>query len=324
MKAIVYEQYGPPEVLSLKEIDMPVPAHGEVLIRVHAASVNPYDWHFLRGTPKFAQLFMGLGRPKSPRLGADAAGVVEAAGPGVTRLRPGDMVFGTCKGSFAEFACARETQLALKPAAVSFEQAASLSIAGITALQGLRDCAKLQPDQQILVNGAAGGVGTFAVQIARSMGARVTGVCSGRNADLVRSLGAERVIDYAQQDFTQSPQKWDAIFDLVGNRTLAEFRSALQPKGAFVSCGGGGPDKKASELAGVMFGKMLIAPFVSQRLTGVLAKVNGGDLSTLAAMVESGKIKPVLDRTYPLSEAADAVRYMETCRARGKVIISVA
>ncbi|UWZ85660.1 NAD(P)-dependent alcohol dehydrogenase [Occallatibacter riparius] len=323
MKAIVYEQYGPPDVLSLKEIDKPLPGKGEVLVRVHAASVNPYDWHFLRGKPALLQLFTGIGKPRYPRLGADCAGVVEAVGSGTTRFKPGDAVFGVCKGSFAEFACGKETQLALRPAGVSFEQAASLPIAATTALQGLRDRAKIKAGQQLLINGAAGGVGTFAVQIEREMGAHVTAVCSGRNADLMRSLGAECVIDYMQEDFTRSPQKWDAIFDLVGNRTLAEFRSALQPKGVFVSCGGGGPDKKATELAGVMFGKMLIAPFVSQRLTGVLAKINGADLSTLAAMVESGKIKPVLDRTYPLAETAEAVRYVEACHARGKVIIAL-
>ncbi len=262
MKAIVYEQYGPPEVLSLKEIDKPAPAEGEVLVRVCAASVNPYDWHFLRGTPKFVRLFMGIGKPKSPRLGADCAGVVEAVGSGVTRLKPGDAVFGTCKGSFAEYTCGKAKDLALKPAGVSFEQAASLPIAAITALQGLRDCARLQAGQRVLINGAAGGVGTFAVQMARGMGAEITAVCSNRNAEKVRSLGAQWVIDYTQEDFTQSGQRWDAIFDLVGNHTLAEFRGALQPKGVFVSCGGGGPDKKASELSGVMFGKLLIAPFV--------------------------------------------------------------
>jgi NADPH:quinone reductase-like Zn-dependent oxidoreductase len=324
MKAIVYQQYGPPEVLSLKEIDKPSPAEDEVLVRVCAASVNPYDWHFLRGKPTFLRLFTGLGKPKSPRLGADCAGVVEAVGPGVTRLKASDAVFGTCKGSFAEYACGKETNLAFKPAGVSFEQAASLPIAAITALQGLRDCAKLEAGQRVLINGAAGGVGTFAVQIARSMGADVTGVCSVRNAELVRSLGANRVIDYATEDFARGDEKWDAIFDLVGNRTLAEFRSALQPKGAFVSCGGGGPDKKAGELAGVMFGKMLIAPFVSQRLTGVLAKVRTADLAALAAMIEAGTLKPVLDRTYPFAETADAIRYVETGHARGKVIISVA
>jgi NADPH:quinone reductase-like Zn-dependent oxidoreductase len=324
MKAIVYERYGPPEVLSLKEIDKPVPAQGEVLVRVHAASVNPYDWHFLRGTPAFIRLFIGMGKPRSPRVGADVAGVVEAIGPGVTRFKAGDAVFGTCKGSFAEFACGKESNLALKPAGVPFEQAASLPIAGLTALQGLRDCARVQPGQTVLINGAAGGVGTFAVQIAHSMGARVTGVSSARNGEQVRSLGADQVIDYAQEDFTQSAAKWDVVFDLVGNRTLAEFRRALQPKGVFVSCGGGGPDKKASELSGIMFGKMLIAPFVSQRLTGVFAKMNAADLSALAAMIETGTLKTVIDRTYALAETADAVRYVETGHARGKVIIAVA
>jgi NADPH:quinone reductase-like Zn-dependent oxidoreductase len=323
MRAIVYEQYGGPEVLHFKEIEKPAPGAGEVLIRVHCASVNPYDWHFLRGTPAFIRLFTGIGKPRSPRLGADVAGMVEAVGAGVTRLKPGDAVFGTCKGSFAEYACGKEVNLALKPAGLSFEQAASMPIAGLTALQGLRDCAKLEPGQTVLINGAAGGVGTFALQIARSMGARVTGVCSGSNAELARSLGAERVIDYAREDFTQSPQKWDAIFDLVGNRTLAEYRRALQPRGVFVSCGGGGPDKKASELAGVMFGKMLIAPFVSQRLTGMLAKMKSADLGALAAMVEAGDVTPVLDRSYPLESTAEAVRYVETYHARGKVIIAI-
>jgi NADPH:quinone reductase-like Zn-dependent oxidoreductase len=324
MKAIVYEQYGPPEVLSLKEIDQPVPSEGEVLVRVRAASVNPYDWHFMRGRPGFVQLLTGIGKPRFPRLGADCAGVVEAIGSGATRFKPGDAVFGICRGAFADFACGNEAKLALKPAGVSFEQAASLPIAGVTALQGLRNCAKLETDQQILINGAAGGVGTFAVQIARSMGARVTAVCSGGNAELVRSLGAEQVIDYAREDFTMSAQKWDAIFDLVGNRSLGEFRAALKPKGVFVSCGGGGPDKKASELAGIMFGKMLLAPFVGQRLTGVMAKISTAELSVLAAMVESGEVAAVIDRSYPLAETADAVRYVEACHARGKVIIAIA
>jgi NADPH:quinone reductase-like Zn-dependent oxidoreductase len=324
MKAIVYQQYGPPEVISFNEIDKPAPSAGEVLVRVCAASVNPYDWHFLRGTPKFIRLLTGLRKPKSPRLGADVAGVVEAVGSGVTRLKPGDAVFGLCKGSFAEYACGKEKDLALKPAGVSFEQAASLPIAAITALQGLRDCARLQAGQRVLINGAAGGVGTFAVQIARGMGAEITAVCSGRNAETVRSLGAQRVIDYTQEDFTQSGQRWDAIFDLVGNHSLAESRGVLQAKGVFVSCGGGGPDKKASELSGVMFGKILIAPFVSQRLTGVFAKVNIADLDALGEMVATGKVTPVLDRSYPLAETADAIRYVETGHVRGKVIISVA
>jgi NADPH:quinone reductase-like Zn-dependent oxidoreductase len=324
MRAIIYERYGPPEVLSLSEIEKPVPDAHEVLIRVHAASVNPYDWHFLRGKPAFIQLFIGIRRPRSPRIGADVAGIVESIGPGVTQFKPGDPVFGTCKGSFAEYACGKDANLALKPEGLSFEQAASLPIAGLTALQGLRDCAKLRAGQRILINGVAGGVGTFAVQFARSTGARVTGVCSERNAELARSLGAEQVIDYAHEDFTRSAQKWDVIFDLVGNRTLTEFRRALEPKGVFVSCGGGGPDKKASELLGLIFGTMLIAPFATQKLTGVHAKMKSADLGALAAMVESGAVKPVLDRTYPLNKTAEAVEYVETCHARGKVIIAVA
>lgn len=324
MRAIVYQQYGPPDVLTLRQIDKPAPGAREVLVEVRAASVNPYDWHFMRGTPQFIRPFIGMTKPRFPRLGADCSGIVAAVGAEVRSFKPGDAVFGICKGAFAEFACGKETELALKPAEISFEQAATLPIAGVTALQGLRDCAKLKPGEQILINGAAGGVGTFAVQIARSIGTRVTGVCSAGNAELVRSLGAQEAIDYAQEDFTRSARKWDVIFDLVGNRTLAEYRRALQPKGVFVSCGGGGPDKKAMELAGVMFGKVLIAPFVSQRLTGVLAKVNSADLRALGAMVSSGELKPVVDCTYALSETAEALRYIERGHARGKVLIAVA
>lgn len=324
MRAIVYERYGPPEVLSLKQIETPAPAAGEVLIRVHAASVNPYDWHFLRGAPRFIRLFTGIGKPKSSRLGADCSGVVEEVGASVTRFKPGDAVFGTCKGSFAEFACGKENELALKPNKITFEEAASAPIAGITALQALRDCAKLQSGQQILINGAAGGVGTYAVQIARSLGAHVTGVCSTRNLELVRSLGAERVIDYTQQDFTLSSEKWDVIFDLVGNRALAETRRVLQPKGVFVGCGGGGPDRSSGELLAWMLGRTLLNPFVSQHLTGILAKINTVDLARLAAMIESGKITPVLDRSYPLDQTAAAIGYVETGHTRGKATIAVA
>lgn len=323
MHAIHYHRYGAPDVLECTEIEKPAPGSDEVLILVRAASVNPYDWHFLRGTPTFVRLFTGLGRPKSPRLGADVAGIVEAVGPRVTRFKPGDSVFGTGKGAFAEFACAPEKTLALKPENLNFNQAASIPIAGITALQGLRDCGQLKPQQSVLINGAAGGVGTFAVQIAKSLGAHVTGVCSTRNLEPVRSLGADRVIDYAQQNFTDSGQTYDVVFDLVGNHPLSALRRALHTKGIYVGCGGGGPDRSSADLLFKMIAPRLINPFVSQKLTGVLAKINPADLSLLADLAASGKITPVLDQSFTLGEIADAIRYVEQCHARGKVTITV-
>lgn len=270
--AILYHHYGPPDVLEYTDVEKPSPAADEVLIRVRAASVNPYDWHFLRGRPSFLLLFTGISKPKSPRLGADVAGIVEGSGPRVTRFKPGDAVYGTGKGAFAEYACAPEKSLALKPESLTFQQAASIPIAGITALQGLRDCGQLKPQQRVLINGAAGGVGTFAVQIAKSFGAHVTGVCSTRNLELVRSIGADCVIDYTREDFTHSGQAYDVVFDLVGNHPLSALRRALHPKGIYVGCGGGGPDRSSADLLNMMIGRMLISLFVSQKLTGVLAK----------------------------------------------------
>jgi NADPH:quinone reductase-like Zn-dependent oxidoreductase len=324
MKGIIYRRYGPPDVLEYKELDKPIPAQGEALIQVRAASVNPYDWHFLRGTPSFIRLFTGLRGPKSPRLGADVAGLVTAVGPGVARFKPGDAVFGVCKGAFAEFACAKEAELAHKPDRLSFEQAASVPIAGITALQGLRDCGRVQPGQRVLINGAAGGVGTFALQIGKWLGAHLTGVCSTRNLAFVQSIGADHAIDYARRDFTRSDDQYDVIFDLVGNHPLKAMRRVLCPKGTFVGCGGGGPDKPASELLSAMVGRLVASPFTSQKLTGVLAKVNAADLNVLGDLLQSRKIEPSLDRSYPLSAVAEAVRYVESCHARGKVTIVVA
>lgn len=324
MQAITYTHYGTPDVLTLENIPMRAPAEGEVLIAVHAAAVNPYDWHFLRGTPGFIRLFTGMGGPKFPGLGADVAGVVDRIGGKVTRFRPGDQVFGTAKGAFAEYACARESDLAVKPEGVSFVQGATLPIAGITALQGLRDRGHVLADQSVLINGAAGGVGTFAVQIAKILGAQVTGVCSARNVELVRSLGADAVIDYTREDFTRLADRYDVIFDLVGNRPLKELRRVLRPKGVYVGCGGGGPERSSWELLSGMIEPMLAAPFVSQKLTSVLAKVNGDDLTKLAAWVVEGKLRPVLDRSYPLAQTAEAIRYVETCHTQGKVTIAVA
>jgi len=325
MQAIVYSRYGPPDVLELKEIAKPAPVAGEVLVRVHAAAVNPYDWHFLRGTPGFIRLFTGLSRPRFPRLGADVAGVVESVGAGATRLKIGDRVFGLCKGAFAEYACGKESELAIIPGGFSFEQAAAIPIAGTTALQGLRDSGGVLADQSVLINGAAGGVGTFAVQIARALGATVSGVCSARNAELVRSVGANFVIDYGLQDFTQADRRYDVIFDLVGNHPLKAIRRALKERGTFVGCGGGGPEKSGWELMAGMLGQAIAGRFSQQqKLTGVLAKVNARDLSVLAGMLSSGAVKPVLSRTYLLKETAEAIRHVESCHAAGKVIIAVA
>ena len=323
MQAMVYRRYGPPDVLACEEIDKPVPAQGEILIQVRAGSVNPYDWHFLRGTPSFVRLFTGLSRPKSPRLGADVAGVVVAVGAGAARFKSGDAVFGVCKGAFAEYACGKEAELALKPEQVSFEGAASVPIAGITALQGLRDCGRVQSGQRVLLNGAAGGVGTFAVQIGKWLGAHITGVCSTRNVGLVQAIGADCVIDYTVQDFTRNDEKYDVVFDLVSNHSLKAMRRVLRPKGIFVGCGGGGPDKPGGELLAAMLGRLVASPFTSQKLTGVMAKVNAADLNVLGELLQSGKIKPVLDRSYPLREVPDAIRYVESCHARGKVTIAV-
>lgn len=324
MQAITYRRYGAPDVLEYEEVVKPIPAQGEVLIQVRAASVNPYDWHFLRGSPSFVRLFTGLRRPKSPRLGADVAGVAAAVGPGVTRFKPGDAVFGICKGSFAEFACGKETELTLKPERLSYEQAASVPIAGITALQGLRDCGRVRSGQRVLINGASGGVGTFAVQIGKWLGAHLTCVCSTRNVAFVQSIGADRTIDYTLHDFTHGDDQYDVIFDLVGNHPLKAIRRVLRPEGTFVGCGGGGPDKPASELLSMIVGRLVASPFTSQKLIGVFAKVNAADLTVLGDLLQSGKIEPALDRSYPLSGVAEAIRYVESCHARGKVTIGVA
>lgn len=324
MQAIVYHRYGSPDVLEIQEIPKPAPAEGEVQIRVHAASVNPYDWHFLRGAPSFLRLFTGLRRPKFPRLGADVAGVVEAVGSNVTSFKPGDAVFGAAKGSFAEYACATASQLALKPQDISFEQAACLPIAGITALQGLRDKGKVSNGQTVLINGAAGGVGTFAVQIAKSLGARVTGVCSTRNIEMLRSIGADEVIDYTREDFARSAQRYDLLFDLVGNRSLADCLSVIQPRGTYISCGGGGPDRSTMDLLAGLLHNAVRSHFVSQKMPGLLAKINSDDLALLAGLVQRGTMTPVVDHTFSLRETAEAVRHVESGHVRGKVVIAVA
>ncbi len=326
MKAVIYTDYGSPEVLQLREITKPVPNDDQILIKVRAASLNPLDWHFMEGTPYLMRaLGVGLRKPKVPRLGVDLAGVVEAVGKNVTQFKMGDEVFGGKTGALAEYVCARADQsITLKPANVTFEQAAAAPIAGLTALQGLRDKGHVQPGQKVLINGASGGVGTFAVQIAKSYGAEVTGVCSTRNLELVRSLGADRVIDYTKEDFTQGQERYDVILDNVGNQPLAGFRRVLQTKGICVMIGGGGPNDGG--LIGPMgrpLQALIMSPFVSQKMGMFMADITKSDLAILGDMMQTGKVKAVIDRTYPLSQIAEAMRYLEAGHARGKVVIEV-
>ena len=322
MKAVVYCDYGPPEVLRLEDVARPIPSDNQVLLKVRAASVNPLDWHYMRGTPYIARVMgMGFRKPKLTRLGKDVAGRVEAVGRNVTRWKPGDEVFGSAHGAFAEYAVASERVLARKPANLTFAQAAALPIAAITALQGLRDKGKLQRGQTVLINGASGGVGTYAVQIARSFGAHVTGVCSTRNVEMVRSLGAEQVIDYTKQDFTRLGQRYDLILDNVGNQSLSACRRALQPKGRYVMVGGQ-PGNWLSPLDRAL-GTTVLSWFVSQDMGLMMAAMTGEDLSVLRDLAQAGTITPVIDKTFPLSQVPEAVRYLETGHARGKVVIVV-
>ena len=324
MKAIVYCDYGLPN-LKLQEIEKPVPADDQLLVKVRAASVNPLDWHFIEGTP-YIMRAMGVGfrKPTDTRLGVDFAGTVEVVGKNVTQFKPGDEVFGGRTGAFAEYVCVREARaVAVKPANITFDQAASVPIAGITALQGLRDKGKVQPGQKVLINGASGGVGTFAVQIAKSMGADVTGVCSTRNLDMVRSLGADHVIDYTKEDFTKGAERYDVIIDNVANHSLLESRRALKPNGIYVLIGGGSANEQG--LIGPLINPikaMLLSPFVSQKMGMLLADLNHNDLAMLADLMQSGKVTPVIDRTYKLSELPQAIEYLEQGHARGKVVIT--
>jgi NADPH:quinone reductase-like Zn-dependent oxidoreductase len=313
MQAIRYERYGGPDVLSLEEVDRPEPADDEVLVRVHAASANPYDYHFMRGTPHLVRLISGLRRPKPGRrtLGVDFAGTVEATGAAVTRFRAGDEVFGLNAGAFAEYVCAPEAQLAAKPPGVSHAAVAAVPVAGLTALQGLRDHGQIAAGQRVLVNGAAGGVGTFAVQIARSFGAEVTGVCSTRNLELVDSIGAEQVVDYTREDFATLERRYDLVFDAVGNRSLGDLRRVLAPGGRFVAAAG--PVRRGLWLKVAGRGRMV--SFTARR--------DATDLAALAELLADGEVTPVIDRCYPLGEVAEAIRYLEAGHARGKVVISV-
>jgi NADPH:quinone reductase-like Zn-dependent oxidoreductase len=326
MKAVVYTDYGSPDVLQIREIKKPAPNNDQVLVKVRAVSINPLDWHFIEGRPYIMRGMMGgMRKPKNPRLGVDYSGTVEAVGKNVTQFKPGDEVFGNKIGAFAEYLCPRaDRAVAMKPANITFEQAAGIPVAGLTALQGLRDHGKVQPGQKVLINGASGGVGTFAVQIAKNLGAEVTGVCSGRNADMVRSLGADHVIDYTKEDFTKSDERYDVILDNVGTQPLSGFRRVLKPNGILVMVGGGGPND--GKWVGPMarpIKAMLMSPFTSQKMGMMLAEPNQKDLNLVAEMMESGKLKSVIDRTYPLSQIREAMTYLEQGHARGKVIITL-
>jgi len=326
MKAIVYCDYGLANV-KLADVEKPTPTDEQLLVKVRATSVNPYDWHFVEGTPKIMRLGVGLRKPKETRLGVDYAGVVEAVGKNVTRFKAGDEVFGGRGGAFAEYVCVREDRLvALKPTNITFEEAGSVDIAGVTALQAVRDKGKVQAGQKVLINGASGGVGTFAVQIAKSLGADVTGVCSTRNVDLVRSLGADRVIDYTKEDFTKGADRYDVIIDNVANHSLSEYRRVLTPNGKYVMIGGGTGAKDWQGLFGPMtraFKIMVTKRFVSQEMGMMLTDPKQKDLTDLADLMQSGKVKPVIDRTYKLSELQAAIAYLEQGHARGKVVITV-
>jgi NADPH:quinone reductase-like Zn-dependent oxidoreductase len=324
MKAIVYEKYGPADVLELREVRKPEVARDEVLVRVRAASANPYDWHFMRGIPYIARLTAtGLRKPKHSVLGTDVSGEVEVVGTKVTRFRSGDEVFGLVgAGSFAEYVAAPERLLGLKPANLDFQQAATVPLAAVTALQGLRDAGEIRSGQKVLIVGASGGVGTFAVQIAKWYGADVTGVCSTKNLEMVRSIGADQVIDYTREDFTRTGPRYDLIFQLAGIASPSACRRALTSKGRLVLSSGDSPGRIIGPV-GRIIKAALLSPFIGQVLRPFLAKPSSDDLQFLRELIEAGSVTPIIDRVYPLSEAADAIRYLETGRARGKVVISV-
>jgi NADPH:quinone reductase-like Zn-dependent oxidoreductase len=319
MRAIVYTQYGPPDVLQFTEVAKPTPKDDEVLIKIHAASVNALDWRLMRGRPLFTRLMIGgLRKPKITRPGVDVAGQVEAIGRNITQFKPGNEVFGACRGAFAEYVCVIEDRLALKPANISFEDAAAVPVAAITALQGLRDKGRIQRGHKVLVDGASGGVGTFAVQIAKSFGAEVTAVCSTRNVDTARLIGADHVIDYNREDFTQSGQRYDLIIAANAYHSIFDYRRALSQDRIYVMVGGGWVQILQAMLLGP-----LLSLIGSKKMCFFIAKLNKTDLVLLKDFLEAGKIAPVIDRRYPLSEAAEALRYLEEGHAQGKVVITV-
>jgi NADPH:quinone reductase-like Zn-dependent oxidoreductase len=325
MKAIVYCEYGSPDVVTLEDVDKPVPTDNQVLIKVRAASLNALDAYMIRDA-WLNRLIFGLRKPRDTRLGRDVAGQVEAVGKNVTQFKPGDEVFGICRGALAEYAVTFERALVMKPANVPFQQAASLPLAGLTALQGIHE-GKIQPGQKVLINGATGGVGTFAVQIAKSLGAEVTAVCSTRNVDLVRSIGADHVIDYAKEDFTKSDQRYDVIFDNVCNHSFTERRRVLTPKGICVLAGMGGAGVKEGQaigrIAGNLFTARGLSSFTDQKFAQYMTKMSKQDLIMLGDLIQAGKVRPVIERTYKLSDAPEAIRQLDAGHARGKLVITV-
>ena len=321
MKAIVYHNYGSPDVLNLEEVDKPIPKDDEVLIKVRAASVNPLEWHFMRGKPLFMRLAVsGLLKPKNNILGVDIAGRVEEVGRNVMQFEPGDEVFGGSDsgGGFAEYVSVSENKLALKPTNITFEEAAAIPIAAITALQGLRDKGEIQSGQKVLINGAGGGVGTYAVQIAKSFGVDVTGVCSTEKLDTVSSLGADHVIDYTNEDFTKNGQRYDLIFDTAAYRSISDYKRALSPEGIYVMIGGSMP-----LMFRVMFSGLWISMTGRKKFKILMAKINSEDLVILKELFEADKVGTVIDRRYPLTETAEAIRYIEEGHARGKIVITM-
>lgn len=325
MRAITAACYGSADVLALDTLPKPTPAAGQLLIRVHAASLNPVDWHFMHGTPYIMRMDAGVGRPKDTRIGTDFSGVVEAVGAGVAGFAVGDAVFGTRDGALADYVTVRATGgVAHVPAGLATADAAAIPVAAVTALQAVRDKAHVQAGQRVLVNGASGGVGTFAVQIAKAFGAEVTGVSSTRNLALVQSIGADHAIDYTREDFTATGQRYDVIIDAVGNRSLGELRRTLTSDGTCVLVGGGGPEDSLLGPIGGMLGAVVYTRFVSQRFVPFIAVVTPADLQALATLIRDGKVRPVIDRRYPLEQTAEAMRYLEAGHARGKVLVTVA
>jgi len=325
MRALVYCDYGTPDVLTIAHIQKPVPLETQVLVRVRAASVNPVDWHMMRGTPYVMRLGSGLRKPAVTRTGVDFAGVIEAVGRQVSRFKVGDEVFGGRTGSLAEYiVVSADRAIVHKPGNVPFDQAAAVGVAGLTALQGIRDRGQVQKGQRVLINGASGGVGTFAVQVAKRLGAEVTGVCSTRNVELVRSLGADHVIDYTRDDFTTRAGAYDVVLDNVGNRPVSACRRVLTPKGRYVLVGGGGPDDHTIiGPLGRVASLYMTSPFVTQQMGMFIAELNARDLEWFAEAMATGAVSAVIDRRYPFEQAADAMRYLETGRARGKVIVTM-
>lgn len=321
MKAITYHTFGSPEVLRYEDVETPTAGEGEVLIKVRAASVNPVDWHLMRGTPYIGRMMFGLRTPRVERLGVDVSGEIEAVGRKVTRFKPGDAVFGACRGAFAEYACASETTLAMKPACVTFAEAAAVNVAALTALQGLRDKGHLQPGQKVLINGASGGVGTFAVQIAKAFGAHVTGVCSTKNVALVRSIGADRVIDYTQEDFTKSGERYDLMLDAVGNHSFSARRGVLNPNGICLMVGG--PAGRWVDPLPSVITSLFLSRFGNQKFVMYLMAASHDDLNTMSDLMSAGKVTSIIDRHYPLNEVPRAIEYLEAGHARGKVVVDV-